>query len=131
MLNGTVRLIYHCGDVSDEVPPVLIPNTEVKLISAENTLSETIRENRSLLHPKKTTRTIRVVFSCYVNLVKKAARPFSREPLMLFDTGKCRSLFVRCVNEMLAERDGFKAENYAQKLKKSHNMRLFKQKTVV
>ena len=29
--------IYHCGDVSDEVPPVLIPNTEVKLISAYNT----------------------------------------------------------------------------------------------
>ena len=29
--------IYHCGDVSDEVPPVLIPNTEVKLISADNT----------------------------------------------------------------------------------------------
>ena len=30
-------MIYHCGDVSDEVPPVLIPNTEVKLISADNT----------------------------------------------------------------------------------------------
>ena len=30
-------LIYHCGDVSGEVPPVLIPNTEVKLTSAENT----------------------------------------------------------------------------------------------
>ena len=30
-------MIYHCGDVSGEVPPVLIPNTEVKLTSAENT----------------------------------------------------------------------------------------------
>ena len=29
--------IYHCGDVSGEVPPVLIPNTEVKLTCAENT----------------------------------------------------------------------------------------------
>ena len=29
--------IYHCGDVSGEVPPVLIPNTEVKLTSADNT----------------------------------------------------------------------------------------------
>ena len=29
--------ICHCGDVSGEVPPVLIPNTEVKLTSAENT----------------------------------------------------------------------------------------------
>ena len=43
--------IYHCGDVSGEVPPVLIPNTEVKLTSAENTLLETARENRLLLHP--------------------------------------------------------------------------------
>ena len=29
--------IYHCGDVSGEVPPVLIPNTVVKLTCAENT----------------------------------------------------------------------------------------------
>ena len=43
--------IYHCGDVSGEVPPVLIPNTEVNLTSAENTLLETARENRLLLHP--------------------------------------------------------------------------------
>ena len=43
--------IYHCGDVSGEVPPVLIPNTEVKLTSAENTLLETAREDRLLLHP--------------------------------------------------------------------------------
>ena len=36
-INGVKSEIYHCGDVSDEVPPVLIPNTEVKLISADNT----------------------------------------------------------------------------------------------
>ena len=29
--------IYHCGDVSGEVPPVLIPNTVVKLTCAHNT----------------------------------------------------------------------------------------------
>ena len=29
--------IYHCGDDSDEDPPVPIPNTEVKLICADNT----------------------------------------------------------------------------------------------
>ena len=29
--------IYHCGDVSGEVPPVLIPNTVVKLTCADNT----------------------------------------------------------------------------------------------
>ena len=43
--------IYHCGDVSGEVPPVLIPNTVVKLTCAENTLLETAREDRLLLHP--------------------------------------------------------------------------------
>ena len=47
--------IYHCGDVSGEVPPVLIPNTEVKLTSAENTLLETAREDRLLLHPLRRT----------------------------------------------------------------------------
>ena len=46
-------IIYHCGDDSGEVPPVLIPNTEVKLTSADNTLLETAREDRLLLHPLK------------------------------------------------------------------------------
>ena len=32
-----IFLIYHCGDVSGEVPPVLIPNTVVKLTCADNT----------------------------------------------------------------------------------------------
>ena len=32
----------------DEVPPVPIPNTEVKLIGAENTWLEAARENRSV-----------------------------------------------------------------------------------
>ena len=36
-VQGKALYIYHCGDVSGEVPPVLIPNTEVKLTSAENT----------------------------------------------------------------------------------------------
>ena len=34
------------GVVDDEGPPVPIPNTEVKLIRAENTWLETARENR-------------------------------------------------------------------------------------
>ena len=54
--------IYHCGDVSGEVPPVLIPNTEVKLTSAENTLLETARENRLLLHPNKKRTMFMVLF---------------------------------------------------------------------
>ena len=53
-------MIYHCGDVSGEVPPVLIPNTEVKLTSADNTLLETAREDRLLLHPLKKDFTIMV-----------------------------------------------------------------------
>ena len=36
-IHGENSDIYHCGDVSGEVPPVLIPNTEVKLTSADNT----------------------------------------------------------------------------------------------
>ena len=52
-INNEYVVIYHCGDVSGEVPPVLIPNTEVKLTSAENTGLETVREDRLLLHPVK------------------------------------------------------------------------------
>ena len=36
------------GVNDDEVPPVPIPNTTVKLISAEDTWMETSRENRSV-----------------------------------------------------------------------------------
>ena len=36
------------GDINAEGPPVPIPNTEVKLCSAENTYLATDRENRSL-----------------------------------------------------------------------------------
>ena len=76
MLSGIVRLIYHCGDVSDEVPPVLIPNTEVKLISAENTLSETIRENRSLLHPNENHSNKSGGFFLLYKLVEKSGKTF-------------------------------------------------------
>lgn len=37
--------IYHCGDVSGEVPPVLIPNTEVKPFYADGTWLDTARES--------------------------------------------------------------------------------------
>ena len=43
--------IYHCGDYGEEVPPVLIPNTEVKLFSAECTWLDTARETMTLPHP--------------------------------------------------------------------------------
>ena len=39
---------YRVGVYDDEDPPVPIPNTVVKLISAENTWMETSWENRSM-----------------------------------------------------------------------------------
>ena len=49
--NQRESVIYHCGDDGGEDPPVLIPNTEVKLTSAENTILVTIWEDRKLPHP--------------------------------------------------------------------------------
>ena len=40
------------GVNGNEVPPVPIPNTEVKLIRVEDTWLETARENRSMPAPK-------------------------------------------------------------------------------
>ena len=42
------------GVINDEGPPVPIPNTEVKLISAENTCLATDREDRSMPTQKTT-----------------------------------------------------------------------------
>ena len=47
---------YHehvVGAVNAQGPPVPIPNTEVKLCSAEDTSRETARENRSAPTPRK------------------------------------------------------------------------------
>ena len=41
------------GAIGGEGPPVPIPNTEVKLISAENTWLEAARENRAVPTQKK------------------------------------------------------------------------------
>ena len=51
------------GVYNAEVPPVPIPNTEVKLSSAEDTWREAAWENRSMPAPKKDTRK-RVFFLC-------------------------------------------------------------------
>ena len=56
---GSQTAVFHCSILSvqqrilagvndGEVPPVPIPNTTVKLTSAENTWMETSRENRSM-----------------------------------------------------------------------------------
>ena len=44
------KLYSHCGGYGGEDPPVLIPNTEVKLSCAESTLWATAREDRSPPH---------------------------------------------------------------------------------
>ena len=61
--------IYHCGDVSGEVPPVLIPNTVVKLTCADNTWLATVREDRLLLHPKRKHPSLDGCFSFAVTTV--------------------------------------------------------------
>ena len=43
------------GGHSEEVPPVPIPNTEVKLLSVDNTWRATAREDRTL--PEQRTRS--------------------------------------------------------------------------
>ena len=43
-----VSLEKAVGVTNAEGPPVPIPNTEVKLCSGENTLRETVREDRSM-----------------------------------------------------------------------------------
>ena len=55
---GTKRTRENSGDNGERVPPVPIPNTEVKPFSADGTWLETARESRSLpdsnkKHPNK------------------------------------------------------------------------------
>ena len=48
------------GSTNAEGPPVPIPNTEVKLCSADNTLLETAREDRS--EPTRAQKALQRVF---------------------------------------------------------------------
>ena len=64
-IGGSLEIEYICcsifsdrgkhvvGAVNAQGPPVPIPNTEVKLCSAEDTSRETARENRSAPTPRK------------------------------------------------------------------------------
>ena len=60
------RLYNHCGDDSVEDPPVLIPNTEVKLNRAESTCPATGREDRLLPHSIKKERSNERSFLIYM-----------------------------------------------------------------
>ena len=63
------RLYIHCGDNSLKDPPVLIPNTEVKLQRAESTCRVTCREDRSLPHSTDTVHFERC-FLFYLFIIK-------------------------------------------------------------
>ena len=62
---GTKRTRENSGDNGERVPPVPIPNTEVKPFSADGTWLETARESRSLPDSKKKTPNKCWVFSFY------------------------------------------------------------------
>ena len=51
------------GDDGEEDPPVPIPNTEVKLFSADGTWWETARESRTLPEQKKSSCLRATTFS--------------------------------------------------------------------
>ena len=68
------RFQYHCGDNGEEVPPVPIPNTEVKLFSAESTWPETAREDMSLPHPNKNHPSGWFLFGCGNDIIIFASR---------------------------------------------------------
>ena len=56
-----------CGDNSEEETPVPIPNTEVKLLSADDTWWETAWESRTLpLIYLKTSLLFKLVFICFL-----------------------------------------------------------------
>ena len=61
-IRGSIPLrVTTVGVNNDEDPPVPIPNTEVKLIGADNTRRATAREDRSMPTPKR-LRTNRSLF---------------------------------------------------------------------
>ena len=72
------------GDNGEEDPPVPIPNTEVKLFSAEDTWRETAWENRSLpvLREKQFTKV-----DCF----------FREREERVSQTGQRRELRVSCL----------------------------------
>ncbi len=63
--DGTFAKFF--GDHSEEAPPVPIPNTEVKLFSADGTARVTVWESRSspILYNKSPNREIDWGFLCF------------------------------------------------------------------
>ena len=92
---AALRII--CGDNSKEVTPVPIPNTEVKLLSADDTWRETAWESRTLpLLLKKNKSKGLFFFACrsyYVNMFKK--RVYSVIRVYIFRFGQAAALYQR------------------------------------
>ncbi len=75
IVNQTI-LVYNINIVGangGEGPPVPIPNTEVKLISAENTWLEAARENRAVPTHKRSTFNQNVLLLLYI-IIKKIGK---------------------------------------------------------
>ena len=83
-----MQVMFHCsilrvhtsnlivGAYGDEDPPVPIPNTEVKLISVENTWRVTARENRAVPTQRKATHFELLFFVCVDGYLKIALDAF-------------------------------------------------------
>ena len=69
---GTIPL-NAVGVFNGEGPPVPIPNTEVKLTSAENTCLETDREDRSMPTQRVWRRSNPLIFASLAQQVEHAA----------------------------------------------------------
>ena len=65
------------GANDDEVPPVPIPNTEVKLVRAEDTWRETAWENRSV--PVQEENASCVLFFCLLFFITPFIKPHQGE----------------------------------------------------
>ena len=99
------RRYNHSGDYGRKVPPVPIPNTEVKLSYAESTLRDTAWEDRSsplLSCPSifKTDRRAIFLFSIYINRgCSDAPAVFCRQ----YTAGRRASMGARIVTEKQAK----------------------------
>ena len=65
--------VYLVGAFNDEGPPVPIPNTEVKLTSAENTCLATDREDRSMPTQTVWRKSNRLTYASLAQSVEHAA----------------------------------------------------------
>ena len=76
--NSQLYVVYYtsAGDNREKVPPVLISNTEVKLLIVENTWLETVRKDRTL--PAHLNKTPERVFFCCLNNVPSVSFLFKK-----------------------------------------------------